>query len=134
MDWLPDLQDLIKIARRDGVSSLNLNGRALDSLTESLRSLTTLTQLDVSVNRLTVLPAWLGDLTGLTRLDLIGNPLTRLPQFLGNPDGARHLHIILDGNRSSLAWEDDHRRPDQLGAGSTGCPARADRRRRGKRV
>jgi hypothetical protein len=59
MDWLPDLQDLIETARRDGALSLNLNGRALDSLPESLRSLTTLTQLDVNGNRLTVLPDWL---------------------------------------------------------------------------
>ena len=98
MDWLPDLEDLIEIARRDGASSLNLNGRALDSLPESLRSLTTLTQLDVNVNRLTVLPDWLGGLPALTRLDLIGNPLTILPDWLGNPAVREHppgaaLHV-----------------------------------------
>jgi hypothetical protein len=60
MDWLPDLQDLIEAARRDGASSLNLNGRALGSPPESLRSLTTLTGLDVNLNRLTVLPDWAG--------------------------------------------------------------------------
>jgi hypothetical protein len=83
MDRLPDLQDLIETARRDGALSLNLNGRALDSLPESLRSLTTLTQLDVNGNRLTMLPAWLSGMTGLTSLGLSGNQLAALPDWLG---------------------------------------------------
>jgi len=113
MDWLPDLQDLIETARRDGALSLNLNGRALDSLPESLGNLTGLTELwvsgnqlselpeslgnltalrrlDLSGNRLTVLPDWPGRLPALTRLDLIGNPLTVLPGWLGNPAVGEH--------------------------------------------
>jgi Leucine-rich repeat (LRR) protein len=99
MDWLPDLQDLIATARRDGASSLNLNGRALDSLPGSLRSLTTLTQLDVNVNRLTVLPDWLGSLTGLTSLGLSGNQLAVLPDWLGSLTGLTELWV--GGNQLS---------------------------------
>jgi hypothetical protein len=99
MDWLPDLQDLIEAAGRDGASSLNLNGRALESLPESLRSLTALSQLDVNVNRLTVLPGWLGGLTGLTSLGLSGNQLTALPHRLGNLTGLTELFV--GGNQLS---------------------------------
>ena len=99
MAWLPDLQDLIEAARRDGASSLNLNGRALDSLPESLRTLTTLTQLDVNVNRLTVLPDWLGGLTGLTSLGLSSNQLAALPGWLGNLTGLTELWV--GGNQLS---------------------------------
>lgn len=93
MDRLPDLQDVIEAARRDGASSLNLNGRALGSLPESLRGLTTLTQLDVNVNRLTVLPDWLGNLTGLTSLGLSSNQLAGLPDSLGNLTGLTELMV-----------------------------------------
>ena len=93
MDRLPDLQDLIEAARRDGASSLNLSGRALDSPPESLRSLTTLTQLDVNGSRLTVLPDWLGGLTSLTSLGLSGNQLAALPDWLGNLAGLTELWV-----------------------------------------
>jgi Leucine-rich repeat (LRR) protein len=99
MDWLPDLQDLIETARRDGASALNLNGRALDSLPESLGSLTTLTQLDVNGNRLTVLPDCLGGLTGLTSLGLSRNQLATLPLWLGNLTGLTELWV--GGNQLS---------------------------------
>jgi hypothetical protein len=99
MDWLPDLQGLIEAAGRDGASSLNLNGRALESLPESLRSLTALSQLGVNVNRLTVLPDWLGGLTGLTSLGLSGNQLTALPHRLGNLTGLTELFV--GGNQLS---------------------------------
>jgi Leucine-rich repeat (LRR) protein len=99
MNWLPDLQDLIEAARRDGASSLNLNGRALDSLPESLRSLTTLARLDVNANRLTVLPDWLGGLTSLTSLGLSGNQLAALPDWLGNLTGLTELWV--GGNQLS---------------------------------
>jgi hypothetical protein len=93
MDWLPDPQDLIETARRDGASSLNLNGCVLDSLPESLRSLTTLTQLDVNGSRLTVLPEWLGGLTGLSSLGLSRNRLAALPDWLGNLTGLTELFV-----------------------------------------
>lgn len=99
MDWLPDHQDLIETARRDGASSLNLNGCVLDSLPESVRSLTTLTQLDVNGSRLTVLPDWLGGLTGLTSLGLSRNRLTTLPDWLGNLTGLTEL--FAGGNQLS---------------------------------
>ena len=99
MDWLPDPQDLIETARRDGASSLNLNGCVLDSLPESLRSLTTLTQLDVNGSRLTVLPDWLGGLTGLTSLGLSRNRLAALPDWLGNLTGLTELFV--GGNQLS---------------------------------
>ncbi|HEY7143068.1 MAG TPA: hypothetical protein VH637_02390 [Streptosporangiaceae bacterium] len=72
---------------------MSLNGRALGSLPESLRSLTTLTQLDVNASRLTVLPDWLGGLTGLTSLGLSGNQLTALPDWLGNMTGLTELQV-----------------------------------------
>jgi hypothetical protein len=99
MDWLPDPQDLIETARRDGASSLNLNGCVLDSLPESLRSLTTLTQLDVNGSRLTVLPEWLGGLTGLTSLGLSRNRLAALPDWLGDLTGLTELFV--GGNQLS---------------------------------
>jgi Leucine-rich repeat (LRR) protein len=99
MDWLLDPQDLIETARRDGASSLNLNGCVLDSLPESLRSLTTLTQLDVNGSRLTVLPEWLGGLTGLTSLGLSRNRLAALPDWLGDLTGLTQLFV--GGNQLS---------------------------------
>jgi hypothetical protein len=129
------LEDQIEAARRSGASSLDLSGRSLGSLPESLGSLTALTlgtlaalaRLDLTGNRLTVVPEWLRDpvareqpvksaaqawidgtcttVTGAADLDAI---LDRVPSSglsLISEDGVRSLHVTLAGGRSGLVWE-----------------------------
>ena len=66
------------------VIRLDLSENKLTDLPEWLGNLTALTELDLSGNQLTDLPEWLGNLTALTELDLSGNQLTDLPEWLGN--------------------------------------------------
>jgi Leucine rich repeat/Immunity protein Imm1 len=100
MDWL---EDQIEAVRRSGGSSLDLSGRSLETLPESLGSLTGLTRLILVNNQLSALPAWLGNLTALTRLGLGGNRLTVLPGWLGNLTALTWLG--LSGNRLSALPE-----------------------------
>ncbi|SCL49317.1 Immunity protein Imm1 [Micromonospora citrea] len=100
MDWI---DDQIEAARRSGASSLDLSGRSLDTLPESLGGLTTLTRLILVGNELSSLPEWLGDLTALTELGLGGNRLTVLPESLGNLSALTWLG--LSGNRLSVLPE-----------------------------
>ncbi|MGW4498986.1 Imm1 family immunity protein [Micromonospora sp. NPDC004336] len=97
------LEDQIEAARRSGASSLDLSGRSLHTLPESLAGLTTLTRLILVGNQLSTLPEWLGDLTGLTELGLGGNRLAALPESLGNLRALTWLG--LSGNRLSVLPE-----------------------------
>lgn len=97
------LQDQIEAARRSGASSLDLSGRSLGTLPESLGGLTALTRLVLVGNRLSALPEWLGSLTALTELGLGGNQLTVLPESLGNLSALTWLG--LSGNRLSALPE-----------------------------
>ena len=67
-----------------GGTYVNLAGMGLTSVPEQLRSLKTLTHLDLGTNRLTALPDWLGDLTSLTHLDLFANQIADLPDCIGS--------------------------------------------------
>ena len=56
-------------------SRVSLAGRALTEVPGWLGSLTTVTELDLGLNRLTGLPDWLGNLTALQTLNLDGTGL-----------------------------------------------------------
>ena len=73
----------------DGARRVSLAGRALTEVPGWLGSLTTVTELDLGLNRLTGLPDWLGNLTALTRLDLSGTQLTGPPDSSGRGDKLR---------------------------------------------
>jgi internalin A len=77
----------------DDAIRVSLAGRALTEVPGWLGSLTTVTELDLGLNRLTGLPDWIGGLTGLTRLDLGGARLTVLPDWLGNLTALETLNL-----------------------------------------
>jgi internalin A len=83
----------IETAARAGDPALNLRGLALTRLPESLRKLTHLTHLDISVNQLRSLPESLFHLTRLQRLNVSENPrLTSLPEWVGRLTQLETLH------------------------------------------
>lgn len=64
----------------DEVSFIRLN--SIETMPDSIGSLTKLEELDLSSNRLQSLPESIGGLTSLKRLNLRGNPLTNLPHSI----------------------------------------------------
>jgi hypothetical protein len=109
------LEDQIETARRSGASSLDLSGRSLETLPDSLADLTALTRLILVGNQLSALPDWLGELTALTKLGLGGNRLTVLPESLGNLTAltwlglaGNQLSVLPEslGNLTALTWLD----------------------------
>jgi internalin A len=66
------------------LTDLDLSGNRLADLPDWLGNLISLTDLDLSGNRLIALPDSLGNLTSLTKLDLSSNQLIALPDSLGN--------------------------------------------------
>ena len=96
----------VEAAGRSGASSLDLSGLMLAALPDSLRELTTLTQLNLAGNRLTELPDWLTGLTTLTQLDLSANRLAALPDRLGDLTALTRLDLT--GNQLTAL-------PDSLG-------------------
>lgn len=95
MDVNEAVAEAVREARRTGV--LNLSGKGLTSLPDSLGELTDLRVLDLSANGLAVLPDVLGSLTGLRELDLSRNGLTSLPDFLGNLTNLEFLGLAGNG-------------------------------------
>ena len=78
-------------------STLNLRGKKLTNLPESLGNLTDLIDLDLAKNQLTSLPDSIGNLTNLESLQLFRNQLTSLPDSIGN---LKNLTVLrLDENR-----------------------------------
>ena len=90
-----------RMARAGRVEARGKDGNRLTSVPASLGNLTALTTLDLSGNRLTSVPASLGNLAALTTLDLSDNPLTVLPQQLADlqSDG---LELKLPDNQQKL--------------------------------
>jgi leucine-rich repeat protein SHOC2 len=76
-------------------TSVNVTGRKLKALPESVRRLTTLTSLKLHENSLTKLPDWIGELTKLEFLGVVKNPLRELPASIGNLVGLRRLNCII---------------------------------------
>jgi len=74
----------IEAAVADGATALSLRGLALESVPESLAAAAdALDELDLSHNRITALPVWIGRFAGLRVLDVSHNRLAELPSSLG---------------------------------------------------
>ena len=103
MDW-SQLDKLIEIAGRHGLTELDLSCERLTSLPTELGNLTNLSTLNLARNLLTSVPAELGNLTNLRMLDLSGNELTSVPAELGRLTGLETLNLA-DNQIQSLPKE-----------------------------
>ena len=72
---------------------LNISNNRISILPKSLGNLTNLTELCLSFNQFKKLPESLGSLTNLTSLYLTGNKLTKLPKSLGNLTNLTELYL-----------------------------------------
>jgi leucine-rich repeat protein SHOC2 len=91
---LAELEQIIEIARRDRVTTLDLSNKDLISLPESIGTLTNLNYLNLERNQLTTLPETIGNLTNLTRLDLNNNQLSTLPSSIGSLINLNYLSVL----------------------------------------
>ncbi len=90
-----ELEEIIEKARIDRAYRLDLNGKRLTTLPDSIGSLNYLTILHLDNNRLTVLPDSICNLSKLNILSLNDNQLTKLPDNIGN---LNKLHTLYIGN------------------------------------
>ena len=88
-----ELLAVIEQARQSGQISLDLSGRSIEELPESIGELTSLTSLNLGSNRLTVLPESIGKLMNLTFLNLGSNRLTVLPESIGKLTNLTSLNL-----------------------------------------
>jgi len=79
-----ELLTIIEQARQSGQISLDLSGRRIEELPESIGELTNLTSLNLENNRLTVLSESIRQLTNLISLNLYNNQLRALPKSIGH--------------------------------------------------
>lgn len=87
----------------DKSTVLDLSGKQLTgSLKAEVRLLKALTELNLSNNQFTGIPAEIGQLSELRILNLSGNPVTGLPQELGNLQKLQ----VLDLRNTSYAKQD----------------------------
>lgn len=75
-------EELIAEWRRHPRSALDLGGLQLQRVPDSLRSLRQLKSLDLRMNKLIELPAWLGELSELKLLALGENPALGIPDSI----------------------------------------------------
>ena len=90
---------LIKKAARTGQTELDLSGNQLSELPAEIGQLVNLTTLNLRGNQLSELPAEIGQLVNLTTLHLSGNQLSGLPAEIGQLVNLTTLH--LSGNQLS---------------------------------
>ena len=74
----------------DDGRQVSLAGMHLAAAPEWLKSLTSLTILDLSRNQLASVPEWLGNLASLITLDLSRNQLASNPGIAGEPHLPHH--------------------------------------------
>ena len=67
-----------------GVAILDLNGRGLSSVPDTVTELSKLEKLRLDKNNLIKLPTSINKLKNLTKLDLKHNQLTKLPAEIGD--------------------------------------------------
>jgi internalin A len=79
-----ELLAIIEQVKWSGQTSLNLSGKGIEELPESIGQLTNLSFLDLSENRLAELPESIGELNKLSSLNLSVNKLTALPESIGD--------------------------------------------------
>lgn len=102
MDW-EELLDIIRKAKDEHETYLDLAFRQIDELPREIGELTDLTWLNLSSNRLTSLPSEIGELTNLKLLDLRNNDLGELPgelTYLGKLEA-----LYLNGNPLGIPFE-----------------------------
>jgi Leucine-rich repeat (LRR) protein len=75
------------------ITRLCLSDNRLTSLPAGLGNLTNLTVLDLWNNRLSSFPTWIGNLTNLTELDFSLNNLAEVPAALGKLTNLRELNL-----------------------------------------
>jgi len=99
----PDNDDATARITRHGVIA-DLAGMGITAVPERLAGLTNLMRLDLSRNRLTDLPGWLGDLQSLTYLKLGGNELTSVPGSLARLERLRSLDLSRNNLTALPGW------------------------------
>ncbi|WP_016952822.1 COR domain-containing protein [Anabaena sp. PCC 7108] len=99
-----ELLQVIEEAAMDGVTELHLSVRKLSSLPAEIGKLTNLQFLDLSYNRLSSLSPEIGQLTNLRTLDLSDNQLSSLSPEIGQLTNLRTLYLS-DNQLSSLPPE-----------------------------
>jgi len=101
------IDELRKTIREDR-KALNLEGRRLLTIPDTVTELTEIRMLNISHNELTRLPVQTSNLTNLTTLNLNHNKLTKFPEAVVNIINLTHLFVnnnqlsSLPGNISSL--------------------------------
>lgn len=87
----------IELASRENIRTLSLSGLGLGEVPESIRSLKSLTSLDLSSNPLAVIPGWIGELTNLRELGLDFCRLARVPREIGQLSALTRLNLAQNG-------------------------------------
>ncbi|MEH1900945.1 MAG: COR domain-containing protein [Nostoc sp.] len=88
-----ELLQIIEQAARDKVTELNLSGQGLTTLPAEIGQLTNLQSLNLYSNQLSSLPAEFGQLTNLQFLHLIRNQLSSLPAEIGQLTNLQFLDL-----------------------------------------
>jgi internalin A len=84
------LTNIDSVAKVAGLKWLRLNGNRLSSLPD-LKALVRLRRIYLGNNRFTAVPDTLKDLPQLTDIDLSGNPLSEVPAWLAAKTGLKNL-------------------------------------------
>ena len=88
-----ELLKIIKEAKEDKRTYLDLSGENITELPEVIGELTNLEWLNLSYNQLSTLPEVIGQLTNLKELDLYNNQLSILPEKIGQLTNLEKLHL-----------------------------------------
>ena len=75
------------------LTELDLGDNQITVIPDALAHLTNLSKLYLSENQIVVIPDWLGDLTTLTVLNLWGNQITVIPDALARLTSLTELHL-----------------------------------------
>ena len=84
------LTNVDSVAKLEGLKWLRLNDNKLNALPD-LKALVNLRRIYLKNNRFTAVPETLKDLPSLTDVDLSGNPISEVPAWLAQKTGLKNL-------------------------------------------
>lgn len=86
---------IIELSTAGRCTSLDLSGKVLTEIPDSIGQLTSLKILDLSRNKITEIPESIGKLVNLQTINLKSNQISMIPETISHLDNLKNLMLVV---------------------------------------